>query len=166
MITETVLDTVEFPCEPWVVRGYEILPMIGTWTLAPTTVHHLNIRGILSCPRCTEVCGITPDMGAKGEDIPIDLVLKQWHCNKCHFQCRVILKDWDKRKLYCAAFETVVDGVLTANKEYMHAESVEDATGQFWNGRIAADNVVKLVGVALVIGYFVQDDQGRKLSVD
>ncbi len=166
MITEVTLDTVEFPCEPWVMRAYEILPQAGTWTLAPRAIHHLNIKGILSCPRCSTVCGLLPDMGEKSADIPTDQVLKQWHCDKCHFECRVILKDWDKRQLYCAAYETLVNDVLTANKEYMHAESVQDATNQFWNGRIEADNVVRLVGVAPVIGYFVQDNAGRKLSVD
>jgi len=166
MITETAVETIEFPCEPWVIRGFEILPQPGTWTLAPRAIHHLNFKGILACPRCNEACGLQPDMGVKAEDVPINQVLDNWHCNKCQFRCRVILKDWDKRKLYCAAYETLVNGELTANKEYMHAESVQDATTQFWNGRIEADNVVRLVGVALVIGYFVQDNEGRKLSVD
>lgn len=166
MGAEIVLDTVEFPCQPWAIRGYEILPKAGTWTLPPHAVAHLGAKGIISCPRCAEAYFILPDMGAKGEDNPLTLVIPQWHCNKCQFEARVILNDWDKRKLYCAAFETLVNGVLIANKEYMHAVDEADATGQFWNGRIAADNVVRLVGVAPAIGYFVQDNAGRKLSVD
>ncbi len=166
MGAEIVLSTIEFPCEPWVMRGYEILPESGTWTLAPESVWHLGIKGILSCPRCSEACGVMDGMGERGEDDRQSFVLKTWHCNKCHLEARVILKDWDKRRLYCAAFETLVDGVLTPNKEYMHAVDDQDATAQFWNGRIKADNVTKLVGVAPVIGYFVQDTQGRKLSVD
>jgi len=165
MGAEILLETVEFPCEPWVTRGLEILPESGTWTLAPQSVWHLGIKGILSCPRCSEACGILHDMGEKADN-PSHLTIKQWHCQKCHFQCRPMLLDWDKRKLYCAAFETLVDGVLKANKEYMHAVDEQDATAQFWNGRIAADNVVKLVGVAPAIGYFVQDTQGRKLTTD
>lgn len=166
MDIELVLDTVEFPCVPWVTRGYEILPETGTWTLAPKTLWHLKIKGILSCPRCAHACGILEGMGEKGEDNPLTLVLKHWHCDSCHFEARVILNDWDKRKLYCACYETLVNGVLMANKEYMHALDEQDATAQFWNGRIAADNVTKLVGVAPAIGYFVQDTAGRKLSVD
>ena len=166
MAVELVLDTVEFPCEPWVIRGPEILPQAGTWTIAPRVTWDFGAKGIIACPRCAQAFFVLHDMGEKAEDLPLNLVLKQWLCGKCHFRCRAILVDWDKRILYCAAYETMVDGVLTANKAYMHAESIEDATSQFWNGRIAADNVVSLVAVAQVIGYFVQDNQGRKLSVD
>lgn len=167
MAIELVLDTVEFPCIPWVMRGMEILPQTGTWTPAPEpVVRRLGIKGILSCPRCAHVCGISDELGAKGEDNPSTLVLKQWHCDNCHLQRRVILNEWDKRKLYCAAFECMIGGVLTPCKEYMHAESDQDALAQFWNGRTASDNVVRLVAVAPVIGYFVQDTTGRKLNVD
>jgi hypothetical protein len=168
MIIEQVLDTIEIPCERWILRNNEeILPVVGTWTLTTEIGWELGAKGILSCPNCGYPCYILHGMGVKAEDVPINQVIENWMCRSCHLLCRIILLEWDKRRLYCAAYETMGgDGKVIANKEYMHAESESEARVQFWNGRIAADNVIRLVAVGPVIGYFVQDKTGGKLNVD
>jgi len=106
-------------------------------------------------------------MGEKG-DAPKSLLLRRLLCAKCGFCSCAVLLDWDKRRLFCAAFETNVLGrpdTIVANKEYYHAVDVDDATAQFYNGHPPSDCVIRLVGVAPVIGFFVLDAKGEKLSV-
>ena len=163
------IRTVEFRCEPWVMRNaLEIQPIAGTWTLAPMDLRQSRgVKGILACPQCGQAALIHKDMGEKADDLK-DLILDEWRCYGCDYHCKAHILDWDKRKLYCAAFETAPDGPsgsIVAHKEYLHAESTEDATVQFWAGHPVTDGITNLVGVALVIGFFVVDDQGRKLTV-
>jgi hypothetical protein len=106
-------------------------------------------------------------MGEKADNAK-DLILPSWHCRQCNFTCKVVLVDWDKRKLYCAAYETYPDDStkIITHKEYLHAESDQDAKIQFWNGRLTSEKArINLIGIAPVIGFFVMDDQGRKLEV-
>ena len=168
-MVEVILPNVEFPCIPWCTRsgnrGLEIQPVPATWTLMPSE-HPLakSAKGIISCPRCALMFILLPEMG-EPTDKPQNRLLSSWHC-ECGFTARAILLDWNKKTLYCAAFETVdLNGKLVANKDYMHAESEADAKEQFFALHPPMDRVVKLVGVAPVIGFFALDKQEKKLTV-
>lgn len=161
----TDLDTVEFPCEPWPMgeRG-SILPISGTWTLLPFAlqVQH-KVKGIVSCPRCAVA-------GFLRHNLPVQLdrgdaaAELRYQCTGCQFVCKAVFKDWDRRKLYCCAYESATPSGIKANKEYLHAESEEEARNFFWAGKKAGE-VSNLVGVAPVVGYIPVDKDERKLVV-
>jgi hypothetical protein len=107
---------------------------------------------------------ITPDMGEQADN-PHDRLFNMFRC-ECGLTAKVVLKNWDTRKLYCAAFETLDSRCrVIANKEYMHAESEEEAKRNFWAAHPQTDRYIKLVGIAPVIGYFATDKAERKLTV-
>jgi hypothetical protein len=147
-------------------KGLQIQGVPGTWSLIPPE-HPLikTAKGIVCCPRCSRMFILTPDMGEQG-DRREDRVFKIFQCDNCGLTARIILRDWDSRKLYCAAFETRDSkGNIVANKEYLHAESDEDAKRQFWGAHPQMDRWIHLVGIASVIGYFTTDKTEKKLTV-
>lgn len=166
MAIEVTIRTREFPCETWLIRdGEEIQPIPGTWTYAPMFLRQTKgIKGILCCPECGIACLLHKDMGEKADD-PKHMKLAQWHCDSCGYECSPVILDWDRRKLHCAAFETIQDGKVIPHKEYLHAESIQEATAAFWAGHPPSDKITKLVGVAPVIGFYVLDNEGKKLTV-
>ena len=72
-----------------------------------------------------------------------------------------------KKPLYCIAYEEREGTTWKGHKLYVHADSVEDARLQYLYSeppkRLRQRNVV---GVARIIGYFVNDSKGENLSVD
>lgn len=173
MATELIDHQIEFACIPWRTRmtdqGLQIQPERGTWTLMPSE-HPMakDAKGILSCPNCARMYVLLPDMGEPSTN-PKDRTLSSIRCN-CGLIARAILRDWNKRILYCAAFETRdSDGNLTPNKEYMHAESEQDAKTQFWASHPPSNPPsnfwINLIGIAPVVGYFALDKQEKKLTV-
>jgi hypothetical protein len=167
MGAEVVVPTIEFPCEPWLMRNEtEIQPVPGTWTLAPLTLRQkMGVKGIISCPSCGNASLLLKDSGEKA-DRPVDQLFKDWHC-RCGHVCNAILLDWDKRKLYCVVYETFEGSHdsprVIPHKEYLHAESDVEAKALFWAGH--PNECINLVDAAPVIGFFVLDNEGRKLTV-
>lgn len=78
------------------------------------------------------------------------------------------MKDIHGRELYCIAWERVAKvgremRVVQTDFAYMHANSAHLARYQFLLG--SDTNVIRVVDVAPVIGYHVEDRQGMIVSV-
>lgn len=170
-----IINTCEFPCEEWVAirtpQGelVSVNPVPGTWTLIGGQDRQrfanqgFNIKAFFACPRCRQI-GIIPEsfnpspvMG----DSHSQLQAPELHCRKCQFVCRIILKDWDKRQLYCACYETYNNDSLCPHKEYLHAKDEQEAKKFFWAQH--GSEVINLVGIALVIGFFLQDQKSDQI---
>lgn len=169
MITETTRE-IEFLCVPWLMENGKIRPERGTWTLPPAELKQLRekVHGILACPNCDAVMMLAP--------LPTDeinkehqtgtLIRKDVRC-KCGLLYTAKLIDWDKRRLYCVVFEVPRGKGTRMMKEYLHAESREQAIYTFSQGHL--DHPYKLVDAAPVFGYFVdekKDKEGNSLTVD
>lgn len=169
------VELVEFPCEEWLaLRTPEgelvsINPVAGTWTLLGGEDRRrfhskgLNVKAMFACPRCNKI-GFIPE----GFNPPVELgdttELPELHCRQCQFGCRVILKEWDKRKLYCAVFETYADKKLATHKQYLHAIHEAEAKKFFWAQY--SPFTVNLVAIAPVIGFFAKSEKDdRNLTV-
>jgi len=163
MNAETVIPTIEFRCHPWVMRDeLFIQPVPGTWTLAPLLLRQrVGAKGIISCPACGLAAVVLKDTGEKAGR-PIDQLFKNWHC-QCGHVCHAVLLEWDKRKLYCVAYETFEGTKVIPHKEYLHAESDVDAKAQFWGGH-SKENI-HMIDTAPVIGFYVLDKDGKRLAV-
>jgi hypothetical protein len=166
-----VLQEVVFPCTPWPIGETKAGPAIqaipGTWTLPPEEIRnvHPNVRGILACPKCATPCLIPQGMGKKTSG-KFELIIPTLQCNTCRFAFLATLEDWEKRQLFCVAYETwdVRNKRIIPHKIYMHAESADDALRQF-NAAHVNDTIYNVVGASLVIGYKVEDSKGKSLSV-
>ena len=178
-ILQTV-ETVTFPCEEWpATRNRDtgelvgLRPLPGTWTLISGEDRRrfakrgMSLKALFACPRCSQI-GFIPE-GFKPPTALGDTVeLPEMHCRRCKFGCRAILKDWDKRKLYCVAFETRGKGnekgeTIESHKENHHAEYELEAKVFFWAQHGA--EVTHVVGIAPVVGFFAKDKAERKLIV-
>ena len=68
--------------------------------------------------------------------------------------------------LYAVAIERIdQQGRVTPAIEYLHAEDVSHARAQFCYSE-PNRRTSRIVGVALVIGFYVNENHGDKLSVD
>ena len=169
------VETIEFPCEEWfVVRSavgemVSVRPVPGSWTLLAIEDQQTfakngqDVKAMFACPRCNQV-GFIPSTFEHQKDKGDAKLPSELHCCKCKLTCRVILKDWDKRRLYCACFETLDknQNILT-HKHYLHAEDEVEAKKFFWAqyGR----EVIRLVGIAPVIGFFVPNPKDDRILV-
>ena len=165
--TQTV-QLIEFPCEEWAAMRtpegelVSIHPVAGTWTLLGGEDRFrfyekgMDVKAMFACPRCGKV-GFIPE----GFNPPVEFgdtkPLPELHCRECKFGCRVILKEWDKRKLYCAAFETWENNDLKIHKQYLHAVNETEAKKFFW-AQYSPLNT-HLVGIAPVIGFFAKSEK-------
>jgi len=164
-------QVVEFPCEEWLATRTEqgelvsIEPIPGTWTLIggedrrKLAVKGLNVKAFFACPRCRNI-GIIPEGFNPPKEFGDTKPLSELHCRKCQFGCRIILKDWDKRRLYCACYETVNGDTY---KEYLHAENEQEAKKFFWAQH--GSEVIHVAGIAPVIGFFLQDEKTDQVLV-
>jgi len=173
---QVTIETLNFPCVPWAVSGTEkIQPVPGTWTLAPESLCNHGIKGIVCCPKrtCGESALIPWDMGETDNGA---LKLPSLCCRKCGFFCHARLQEWDTRKLYCVAYELIGirdnKPIATGRKEYLHAQSREQAisffiagTGHFLD-RLAQQ--WRLIDAAIALGFFGQesDKDQNNLSAD
>jgi len=160
--------SVRFPCIAWEVQGESIHPVKGTWTLPPSHLRHVfarlgveeKIRGIVGCPNCKAASLITTDIVTENK-IEHTAVMPLLRCSGCVFACEATFEEWDQRKLYCVIYNTPERQI----KEYFHGTSQADVAEQFWNGHILDRSIVNVVGIAPVIGYFVDDKEGLELHV-
>lgn len=159
--SKIVVQNVDFALEPWRVEGEfseKIYPITGTWTLAPGPLARQSIKGLVSCPNCSQAALVKHDMG---EVINGVNHLKSFSCRHCGFLCHARLLGWDTRKLFCIAYEAVDEnGVAvpdslgeTVRKEYTHAETREIAFRCFVEVRKVYGRF-RVVDVGEVIGYF------------
>jgi hypothetical protein len=168
------IQTVEFPCEEWFVTRtpqgelVSIRPVPGTWTLLSFedqkhfAEHGQDVKAMFACPNCKQTGFISSQFNPPkemGDTKP----LPELHCRKCNFGCRIILKNWDKRRMYCACYETLDanQNVLT-HKHYLHAEDEIEARKFFW-AQQAPLAVIHLVGIAPVIGFFTAKANSDKI---
>jgi len=167
--------TVEFPYEEWQVTRDKssgelvgIHPIRGSWTLLSgedrrrMAERGMFVKGIIACPRCNN-SGFLPENFDPPKELGDGKPSAEYVCRQCRFGCHCILKNWDRRRLYCAAFETRDGDTLKPHKEYLHAEDEIEAKHFFWSSHGA--EVTNLVGIAPVIGFFATDKRERKLIV-
>lgn len=169
-----VVDTIEFPYEEWIVLRKpdgeiaSVRPVKGTWTLLGgedrrrMAMRGLHIKGLISCPECSQTSFLSASFDPPkhlGDGKPSC----EYKCNHCSLVCRLILKDWDRRKLYCVCYETRNGDGLAAHKEYLHAVDELEARKFFWASH--GKEVTNLVGVAPALGFFAEDKDERKLVV-
>jgi hypothetical protein len=166
--------TVEFPYKEWhAIRTpggtiASIKPIKGTWTLLNgpdirmMARKNMNVKGLISCPYCSHTSFIPADFNPPkelGDGKPVH----EYVCESCKFVCNLVLKEWDKRKLYCICYETRKGDSIEPHKEYMHAETELEARRYFW--AFHGSEVTFVVGIAPVVGYFPTDKNERKLIV-
>jgi len=71
-----------------------------------------------------------------------------------------------KKILYCIAYNLWSQGnVWVPQKDYTHAVDVGEARWTFFQDLQSNRKRVIIVGIAPVLGYFVDDNHGDKLSV-
>jgi len=166
-------ETIEFPCEEWIATRTPqgemvgINPVPGTWTLiAPDDQRRFAERGTdvkaaFACPRCNQIGFIGSNFNPPKE-LGDTKPLPELHCRRCQFGCRIILKNWDRRRLYCACFETLdANQNVVTNKEYLHAEDEAEAKKFFWAQH--GLEVIHLAGVAPAIGFFVPNPKDERI---
>jgi hypothetical protein len=162
-------QAVRFPCMTWEVQGESIQPVKATWSLPPMHLRHIferlgvedKVRGLVSCPNCGKTSIVTTDLVTE-DKIAHTATLPLLRCSDCPFACEAVFEEWDQRKLYCVAYETTSEPLI---KEYFHGFDTKDVGDQFWNGHLHDRNIVRVIGIAIVIGYFVDDNKGLKLHV-
>jgi uncharacterized C2H2 Zn-finger protein len=174
MIEQTV-ETVTFPCEDWVAMRspqgelVSVNPIAGTWCLVGGEDRRrfadkgMDVKAFFACPKCTHV-GFISESFAPVVKLGDAEPTPPMRCKRCNLVFRVILKDWDKRKLYCACYETATADSLATHKVYLHAEDELEAKKFFWAQH--GSEVTNLVGIAPVIGFFTPNPKDeRKLIV-
>jgi hypothetical protein len=168
------VETIEFPCEDWVVTRtpqgelVSVNPVPGTWTLISGEDRRRfaekgqDIKAFFACPKCNQV-GLIHEGFNPPKKLGDTEILPELHCRRCQFGCRIVLKGWDKRRLYCACYETRHKDTLMPHKEYLHAEDENEATKFFWaqHGR----EVTNLVGIAPAIGFFMPNPKDDRILV-
>ena len=162
---QITVKSLDFRLEPWRIDGetlvdFRISPIPGTWTLAPEILLKKGIKGLISCPRCHQAALIRYDMGTMVNGV---LEIQGFSCAKCGFACHPRLLEWDRRKLFCIAYEIIdqksglpmVDknGDFT-RKQYTHALSREEAFTCFVETRAAVGHRFRVIDVGPVVGFF------------
>jgi hypothetical protein len=139
------------PCTPWVIKGdgERIEPQPGTWTLAPEKFLRQGVKGILSCPACN-TCALVPF--TMGSDVQGTRLLPRFQCAHCKLVANLKLQEWDRRKLWCTAYEITSGPGEGLHKEYTHAENREEVMYAFLQTRKLPR--YRLVDVGQVVGYF------------
>jgi hypothetical protein len=174
-VVTTAPPQVEFPCEEWLATRtpqgelVSVEPIPGTWTLIAAEDRRrfadkgMNIKAFFACPRCRQM-GIIPEGFKPPTELGDAKLATELHCRKCRFTCRVILKNWDKRRLYCACYQTYDGKKYHTHKEYFHAEYEGEAEKFFWAQHSLLE-VANLIGIAPVIGFFLQDNKTDQVLV-
>lgn len=177
------VDEVIFPCTPWRIegdKGERISPVPGTWTLAPEALWEQGIRALICCPNmeCKQAALLRYDMGEVENGT---LKLRSFSCAKCGRLMHAKLQAWDTRQLFCIAYEIQPGQYLDWNhpeahielrKEYMHAESRDEAFAFFVGGTgflLTTRKVAwRIIDVGHAIGFFGKesDKDQVNLSVD
>jgi len=168
------VQTIEFPCEEWFATRtpqgelVSIRPIPATWTLISGEDRRqfaekgLDVKALFACPRCNQV-GFISESFNPPKELGDTKPLPEMHCKHCEFSFRVILKDWDKRRLYCACYETRSGITIRPHKEYLHAEDENEAKKFFWAQHSL--EVTNLVGIAPVIGFFIPNPKDDRTLV-
>jgi hypothetical protein len=68
------------------------------------------------------------------------------------------------KTLFCACLEIWRNGEWIARKDYLHADDVGEARAKVTVAH-PNRNLVRIIGVAQVIGYHVEDNHGDRLIV-
>lgn len=169
------VEIIEFPYQEWTTirtpqgKLVSINPVAGTWTLITGEdcrdfiERGMDVKAMFACPRCRQVGFISNEFNPPKE-LGDTKPLPELHCRKCHFGCRVVLKDWDKRRLYCICYETRDGDTLKPHKEYLHAENEEEARKFFWAQHTVTE-VTNLVGIAPAIGFFMENPKDDRILV-
>lgn len=177
-VTTQSVETIEFPCEEWFATRTPqgemvgINPIPGTWTLISGedrrrfAERSLDVKAFFACPRCKQI-GFIPEGFSPPRDLSDTKPLPELHCRKCKFGCRIILKNWDRRRLYCACYETSEGGTLHSHKDYLHAEDEVEAGKFFWaqHGPGVTPAVANFIGIAPVIGFFLENPKNDNLLI-
>jgi hypothetical protein len=169
------VETIEFPCEEWIATRTPQGEMVGvnpipaTWTLISGEDRRrfaekgLDVKALFACPRCKQV-GFIPEGFNPPKELGDTKPLPELHCRKCNFGCRIILKNWDKRRLYCACYETREGQLLVARKEYLHAENEPEAIKFFW-AQHSVSEVANFIGIAPAIGFFMENPKSDSILI-
>lgn len=169
MSIQHVAKEVRFPYRQWSAQGNTIKPVKGSWTLPPFKLksafqHPEKVKALISCPQCNQATILLEEQLTVAPTLH-EAVANNMQCGACHFYCTATLQDFDRRKLYCVAFEvTTSDGTVKGIKEYFHGLNEADVRVQFYNGHIH-DKIDQIVAIGQVVGLFVDDNQGKLLHV-
>ncbi len=126
--------------------------------------HDLNcsVFAAICCPSCGHSFGVSRRNHRISKE---GMVTPLFQCpfvllKKCDFEKSIQLKGW--MPLFAIACERFRKGIMVPEIFYLHAESAREATMEFHNSKYFRD---RLVGVSIVVGYNVEDRDGRLLSV-
>lgn len=170
---EQVVDTITFPHEEWiVVRNREgklisVKPIPGSWTLLAVedrmqlAQKRLYVKGLIACPKCQQA-SFLPETFDPPKELGDGKPPCEYRC-ACGLVCRIILKDWDQRKLYCACYETIQGKDIEPHKQYFHAITEGEAHHYFWAQH--RPDITHLVAIAPVVGFFAEDKDAKHLIV-
>jgi hypothetical protein len=95
-------------------------------------------------------------------------------CTECELKsgmhrvgCPNRIKTKTSKTLYCICYEYKKSpGIWDCDKLYLHADDAGDARLQFFRSDSPETmREIRIVGIAPVIGYFVDDNKGNELSV-
>ena len=169
-----IVETITFAHKEWVaIRNKEghivsTRPVPGTWTLLAAedrermAKKRLYVKGLICCPRCQQT-SFLPETFDPPKELGDGKPHCEYQCNGCDLVCRIILKDWDRRKLYCACYETIRGADIQPHKQYLHAVTEAEARHYFWAQH--QPRVTHLVAIAPVIGFFAEDKDAKHLVV-
>ncbi len=166
-----VIKTIEFPLKEWAIlrddRGEiaQIQPVPGTWTLFDGSdrermaAKQLYVKGLVACPRCGQAT-MLPESFDPPRELGDAKPPCEYKCGRCALVCCIVLREWDRRKLYCACYETRLGDSILPHKQYMHAVDENEAHHFFWAQHMGGD-VTNLVAIAPVVGFLPEDGTGK-----
>ena len=158
---DCVLTLAEWETQP-TDRGMTYRGVPGTWH---------DVRKVAGCPKglvalvCCPTCGEMFALSDRVHEIDEKGHVKHSvPCTRgtCSFRASLILEKWNKKPLYAVAIERWNGRAWIAEMHHTHANSDTEARAQcsHLGGRY------RIVSAAPVVGWFVEDAHGEKLSAD
>lgn len=141
------------------------LDIKGTWK------RNFNVNestfAAICCPECGNAFGVSR---LNHRIDSAGLVSPLYQCpfvpkKRCSFEGVLQLKGWMPLfAIACERFRINKEGKPTFVPEifYLHAESAQKATAEYHNSKAPQD---RLVGISIVVGYNVEDKEGKVVSV-
>ena len=112
---------------------------------------------VLCCPKCKQIAAISSEIHSIDHNGKLTRVFECPH--KCGFWCHAVLSGWNKKELFCMAYER--DG--KPGLSYLHANDAEEARRLFGFAARAHRSLTKVVAIAPVLGYIVKDKDEKVL---
>jgi hypothetical protein len=142
--------------------AYGAIP--GTWFRPQDTVIlATGILALVACPNCKGVSGLSRKIhriNSFGKLMPNFICPHSINKIRCSFNRDCYLDRWNKKPLYAIALEyPTISGGWRPVIEYCHATNEAEVRKHLGPGSY------RIVAIGPVIGYNVEDKEGKKLSV-